>query len=256
MNDIDPRLLEVFFDVQRGLPRQGIGDSESTRKALALCSGLPDKPSVLDIGCGPGMQTMVLAECSSGSITAIDNFDEYLEELRERVEKASLSDRVKVKNADMTALDFSERTFDLIWCEGAIYNMGVPEALKSWRPLLRDQGYVAFSELVWVDEHPSGEVAEYFGNEYPAMTSIERIKDVIRENGYESGGDFTLPDSAWWDDYYTPLESKFPSLKHKYEGDEEALGVIAMSEAEIDIRRRFAHSYGYHFFVARKFATR
>jgi len=63
MDDIDPRLLEVFFDVQRGLPRQGVGDSESTRKALALCSQLPDKPVVLDIGCGPGMQTIVLAGC-------------------------------------------------------------------------------------------------------------------------------------------------------------------------------------------------
>ena len=152
----------------------------------------------------------------------------------------------------MTALDFSEKMFDLIWCEGAIYNMGVAEALKSWRPLLRDHGYLAFSELVWLDEQPTVEVAEYFGNEYPAMTSIEVIITAIRENGYEPVGDFTLPDSAWWDDYYTPLKAKFPSLKQKYEGDESALGVIGKSEAEIDIRRRFAESYGYHFFVVKK----
>lgn len=133
MDDIEPRLLQVFFDVQRGLPRQGVGDDKSTRKALALCAGLPDKPSVLDIGCGPGMQTIALAESSSGSITAVDNYEEYLVELRQRVEKASLADRVEVKNADMMALDFSEKTFDLIWCEGAIYNMGVPEALSTLR---------------------------------------------------------------------------------------------------------------------------
>ena len=198
------------------------------------------------------MQTMVLTESSSASITAVDNFDELLDELRPQVEEASVSDRVEVKNADMKALDFSEKAFDLIWCEGAIYNMGVPEALHRWRPLLSDKGYLVFSELVWLDEHPPAEVAEYFGNEYPAMTSIEGIIKAIRENGYEAVGDFTLPESAWWDDYYSPLEAKLPSLKQKYETDEEALGVIAMSEAEIDIRRRFGHSYGYHFFVARK----
>ena len=252
MDDINLRLLEVFFEVQRGLPRQGPGDNGSTNKALALCLGLPDKPSVLDIGCGPGMQTMALAEASSGSIIAVDNFDEYLDELRQQVEKASLSDRVEVKNADMTATGLPEAAFDLIWCEGAAYIMGVREALKAWRPLLRHQGYLAFTELVWLDEHPSEEVVDYFGNEYPAMTSIEAINEAVRENGYELVSDFTLPDSAWWENYYTPLEAKLPSLKQKYEGDAEALSVVAMSEAEIDIRRRFGQSYGYHFFVGRK----
>ncbi len=252
MDDIDPRLLEVFFDVQSGLPRQGPGNRESTLKALELCSELAQNPSVLDIGCGPGTQTIVLAKSSSGSITAVDNCGEYLEELRHRAEQASLSDRVEIKNADMTALDFFQGTFDLIWCEAAIYNMGVAEALRSWRPLLHDHGYLAFSELVWLDGQPTGEVAEFWANEYPAMTSILGVKEVIRECGYQPLGDFTLPDSAWWEDYYTPLEAKFASLKHKYKGDDEALSVIAMSEAEIDIRRRFAHSYGYHFFVIRK----
>ena len=252
MDDINPRLLEVFFDVQRGLPRQGPGDNGSTNQALALCLGLPDKPSVLDIGCGPGMQTMALAEATSGRITAVDNFDEYLDELREKLQKATLSDRVEVKNADMTALGLLKATFDLIWCEGAAYIMGIPAALKAWRPLLRDQGYLAFTELVWLNENPASEVTEFFGNEYPAMTNIKAISEVIRENGYKLVGDFTLPDFAWWDCYYTPLEAKLPSLKLKYEGDEEALGVIAMAEAEIDVRRRYGQLYGYNFFIARK----
>jgi SAM-dependent methyltransferase len=152
----------------------------------------------------------------------------------------------------MAALDFPQETFDLVWSEGAAYVMGVPKALQAWRPLLREQGYLAFSELVWLDEHPPAEVAEYFLHEYPAMTSIQSIRESICAHGYEPVGDFTLPDSAWWDDYYTPLEAKLPSLRQKYAGDEEALGVIFMSEVEIEMRRRFGQSYGYHFFVARK----
>ncbi len=251
MDDINPRLLRVFFEVQRGLPRQGPGDNASTNKALAFCTGLPDKPSVLDIGCGPGVQTFALAEATSGNITAIDNFDEYLDELRQKIKKSRRSDRVNVKKADMAALGLPNATFDLIWCEGAAYIMGVPDALRAWRPLLRDQGYLAFTELVWLEDHPPAEVAEFFGNEYPAMTSIKAVNQAICDNGYETVGDFTLPDSAWWDHYYIPLEAKLPSLRRKYEGDEEALGVISMTETEIDMRRRFGQSYGYHFFVGR-----
>ena len=251
MTDNETRLLELFFEVQRGLPRQGPGNRDSTIKALALCTGLPPTPNVLDVGCGPGMQTIVLAESLAGSIIAVDNCDEYLDELRQRLETASLCERIEVRHADMADMGFREKTFDLIWSEGAAYILGMSEALRAWRPLLREQGYLAFTELVWLDEHPAGEVAEFFKSEYAAMTSVDEIKATIRGMGFELVGDFTLPDSAWWDDYYTPLEAKFPALKQKYQGDEEALGVIAMTEAEIDIRRRFGPSYGYHFFISR-----
>jgi ubiquinone/menaquinone biosynthesis C-methylase UbiE len=249
--EINSKLLEVFFEVQRGLPRQGPGSDDSTIYALKLCSELPDNPTVLDIGCGPGMQTVALAKACSGRIIATDTCDEYLDELRQRVRQASLSDRVEVKNADMVELGLPEESIDLIWCEGAAYIMGVSAALQAWRPLLRDEGYLAFTELVWLEANPVATVAEFFRDEYPAMTSTEAIKEKVREGGYELVGDFTLPDSAWWIDYYAPLEAKLPSLRQKYVGDEEALSVIATTEAEIDMRRRFCQSYGYHFFIVR-----
>ena len=60
MTDND-RLMEIMLDVHSGLPRQGPGDDESTLRALSLCTELPMRPSVLDVGCGPGMQTIALA---------------------------------------------------------------------------------------------------------------------------------------------------------------------------------------------------
>ena len=250
--DANPRLLEVFLDVQRGLPRQGPGSKQCTMKALGFCSELPHKPTVLDIGCGPGVQTMTLAEACSGRIIAVDTCDEYLDELRQRVRRANVADRVEVVNADMAELDLPEDSIDLIWCEGAAYIMGIPAALESWRPLLRGKAYLAFSELVWLEENPASSVTEFWRNEYPAMTSTRVVKEKIRRAGYELVGDFVLPDSAWWADYYAPLEAKLPSLLRKYTGDEEALSIINTTESEIDMRRRFCQSYGYQFFVARK----
>lgn len=252
MDEMSSRLFEVFLDVQRGLPRQGPGNNESTLKALAFCSGLPDNSAALDIGCGPGMQTITLAKALQGSLTAVDNCEEYLEILRQRVSESDLTDHVKIINGNMNDLGVPDARFDLIWCEGAAYIMGVSNALKSWRPLLRDQGYLAFSELVWLDENPALELADFFRNAYPAMTDISTNQEMIRTNGYEIMGHFTLPDAAWWEDYYTPLAKKLPTLKQKYAGDEEALAVIAMTENEIEFCQRFGTSYGYQFFIARK----
>jgi hypothetical protein len=111
---------------------------------------------------------------------------------------------------------------------------------------------MAVSELVWLQPNPPTEVAEFFGHEYPAMTDVETIVATLRASGYEPLGHFTLPDSAWWAFYYTPLEAKLPLLKEKYAGDEDALSIIEITGCEIDMRRRFGSWYGYEFFIGRR----
>jgi SAM-dependent methyltransferase len=244
------RLQEIFLDVQRGLPRQGPGCAEATRRALGLCAGLAAAPAILDIGCGPGMQTLVLAEALNGPVTAVDMQAEYLDELMARATAAGCAARITPLRADMAALGLPGESFDLLWSEGAAYVMGVENALRAWKGLLRPGGYIGFSELVWLEE-PSGDAAAFFRQEYPAMGSVPANISLIERSGYEVAGHFTLPDSAWWDDYYTPLEAKLPKLREKYRGDEEALGLIGMTAREIAMRRACPQAYGYEFFVAR-----
>ncbi len=246
------RLFEVFLDVQCGLPRQGPGCDESTLKALSLCSGLPEAPAVLDIGCGPGMQTVVLAKAVGGHVTAVDIHREYLNQLKERAEAAGTAERIEILAGDMKELPLPAERFDLIWSEGAAYIMGFEKALVEWKRFLKPRGCIAVTELVWLQPDPPTEVAEFFGNEYPAMTYVETNLTTIRACGYESRGHFTLPDTAWWEHYYAPLKAKLPLLRERYAGDGEALSVIDMTEREIEMRRRFRDWYGYEFFVGRK----
>lgn len=248
----DPRLMNVFYDMQSGLPRQGPGDRQSTEQAFALCAELPSHPSVLDVGCGPGAQTMALANVCDGTITAVDNCEEYLEELRRKSQASPLSSRIIVANEDMADMSFSDGQFDLVWSEGAAYIVGIQNALSTWRSLLRPRGYLAITELVWLTPDPPDEVARFFEQEYPAMDDIPGVRQVFSEKDYDLVDDFTLPDSAWWDDYYSPLEAKLPALQEKYAGDHQALEIVAMTEREIAMRRRFGETYGYQFFVARK----
>jgi hypothetical protein len=50
----------LFFEFYNSLPREGPGDDTTTRSVL-LTLDLPKTTKVLDIGCRPGAQTLVLA---------------------------------------------------------------------------------------------------------------------------------------------------------------------------------------------------
>jgi len=234
------------------LPRQGPGSEGSTLKALSLCSGLPERPAILDIGCGPGMQTIALAKAMNAHITAVDIVEEYLNILRERAKEANLTDRISILDRDMNDLTLESESFDLIWAEGSAYIMGFENALNDWKSFFKPGGFIAVSELVWLEPDPPTELFQFFQNEYPPMTNVETNLSKIRASGYELIGNFTLPDSDWWEDYYTPLEAKFPQLNEKFKDDLDALKILDTTRLEIEMRRLYPEYYGYEFFIGRR----
>ena len=252
MTDND-RLMEILLDVHSGLPRQAPGDDESTLRALGACADLPMRPDVLDIGCGPGVQTLALARATDGTVTAVDLFEQFLDELRERADAAGVRDRIQIMRADMTDLPFGKHSFDLIWCEGAAYIMGISEAFTAWQEFLRPQGYIAITEISWLV--PEAEVPprafEFFHREYPAITDVPGNLARIEACGYDIVDHFTLPDESWWTPYYTPLGAKLDTLREKYRGDTTALSFLDNTADELRVRHEFGDSYGYEFIVAR-----
>jgi len=244
-------LPAVFFEIHLGLPREAPGDDESTRRALRLCE-LPADIDMLDVGCGPGGQTVVAAqEFAQASVVAIDLHRPFLDEVWRRAETDGVADRVHPVHADMQRLPVADGGFDLILAEGSAYVIGIHAALSQWRALLRQPGYIVFSELVWLTDNRPEEAAAFFNAEYPPMTTPGVIVKTIDECGYVLVGRFTLPDESWWVSYYAPMEKRIEELRVKYAGDDDALGVIEESQKEIDIRRRYGDSYGYEFFVVR-----
>jgi hypothetical protein len=59
-----------------------------------------------------------------------------------------------------------------------------------------------------------------------------------------------LPEAAWWDDYYTPMQQQLVSLRGKYTGQQQALAVLDECQLEIDYYRDYSQYYGYEFIVA------
>jgi ubiquinone/menaquinone biosynthesis C-methylase UbiE len=241
----------IFWEIHSGLPREGPGDDESTRKAFLMADELPPRPRILDVGAGPGMQTMELARISDGTIVAVDTHGPFLHELRRRAREVGVSHRVTAVSASMAALPFRNESFDPLWSEGAIYIMGFREGLIAWKRLLVRNGYIVVTEPCWIKSEIPGEVSSYWA-EYPGMTAIENTQKIIGECGYREIGHFVLPDAAWWNDYYEPLERKLKALREKYRADADALRQLDEAQSEIDTHRKHSSLYGYFFFVMQK----
>ncbi|MCY3650960.1 MAG: methyltransferase domain-containing protein [Acidimicrobiaceae bacterium] len=246
----DARLAAVFRDIHQGLPRQGPGTDAATLAALESCAGLPEQARVLDIGCGPGMQTLAIARSRNAQVVAVDVDETFLAQLNQSARAAALADRITTRAFDMNELPFNDGEFDLVWSEGAAYIMGFAAALRQWRPLLRPGGYLMVSELCWTTHPRPQPVAEFFAEAYPPMTDVESRLADIAAHGYEVVGHLTLPDEGWWTHYYTPLEKKLPSLRARYANDQAAGELIDATQREIDMRRQYRDTYCYEYFVA------
>jgi SAM-dependent methyltransferase len=247
------RALELFLEVMEDMPRGGPGDAAATLRALHFIPHPPARPRILDLGCGPGQQTLTLAQHTDGHLTALDDHPPFLARLQRRAEELGLGERITARLGDMTALDLPEHSYDMIWSEGAIYIIGFERGLKAWGRFLKPGGFLMASEAVWLRPDADEELRAYWRREYPAMTDVPGCLDIIRACGYEALGHFTLPVSVWWDSYYTPMGRCLAGLKEKYRADEEALEVLrALERDEISLFRKTSDFWGYEYFMCRK----
>jgi SAM-dependent methyltransferase len=244
----DPAQRTAFWTLHSDLPREGPGDCASVDRALALARPLPPSPAVLDIGCGPGGQTIDLAELvPDARIAALDHHDPFLCELERRAAERGLTDCISTVHGDMARLPFAPGSFDLIWCEGAAYIVSLDAALTAWRPLLRSGGVLALTEPVWLTDDPPPRVRGCWA-ECEAMGTSETVRAKALAHGFRIKGDFVLSPEAWWTNYYTPMEARIARLGRDAS---DAATRIVLDEAreEIECYRRHADAYGYLFIV-------
>lgn len=244
----DSLFNEIFWQVHRGLPREAPGDDDSTLRAFSMLEGLPSPAAILDIGCGPGAQTLALARASRAKIVAVDNHQPFLDDLSRRAAQAGVADLIQTVNMSMFELHF-EQKFDLLWSEGAIYIIGFEEGLKQWRPLLNSGGFVAVTELSWLKPDAPDEAMQFWLEAYPDMADVPENLARLERAGYRSLGHFTLPESAWWDLYYHPMAERIEHLRQKYAGNDEAQSILDQEYAEIELYRKYPAYYGYEFYL-------
>lgn len=246
---------QLFYDIFEQLPRVGPGNNESTRKAFKILTsgkGLPRHPKILDIGCGTGIHTVQLSKLIDGKITAMDSHQPFLDGLKSRLEEEGVSDKINCLLGDMGAMDFEKESFDVIWAEGSVFILGFETGLKQWRKYLKPGGLIALTEIFWFKPNPPEELKTFFDQICPNMISREEALGVVERAGYSPIDFFQVPENAWWDDFYGPMEEQLKIFREKYTDNPEALGIIDSFQTEIDMYRKYSGYYGYIFFMLEK----
>jgi len=242
--------MDYFLQVYGTLPRAGPGSNELTRSALEMMRHIPESPRILDLGCGPGMQTVELLRITNGTVVALDLLPDMIARVKARAEKAGVSDRLVTLEQNMTEMAFPESSFDVIWSEGAIYNLGFETGLKKVKKFVKPGGYVAVSDAVWLKPDPPPEVVEFW-REYPEIDTAAAKIEVIQRLGYELAGHFIFPPTAWTEQYYDPMDERIAEKAKDWSGIPDAEAVLREARNEISIFRQHCDYFSYAFFVMR-----
>lgn len=250
MMDEDLRLL---IDLHTHQKRQGPGGDHETKKAIELAGLNSSTPlRIADIGCGTGASTLLLAKNLNAQITAVDLLPQFLEVLSQRAAECGLDGKIKCVTGSMEELDFADEELDVIWSEGAIYNMGFEKGVTAWRKFLKPGGTLVVSEITWTTDNRPKEIEDYWKAAYPEVASAREKIEVLEKSGYSLVDYFELPESCWLENYYRPLQNEFSRFLERNTNSKKAIEIVESEKKEIELYETYKNFYSYGIYIARK----
>ncbi|MDP4271356.1 MAG: class I SAM-dependent methyltransferase [Bacteroidota bacterium] len=249
IHEFDVNLICEYF---AGMERQGPGSPEVTIDAIGFIDNLTDESRIADLGCGTGGQTMILAQHAPGVITGIDLFPAFIDLFNANAAKHNLQNRVKGIVGSMDALSFQDEELDLIWSEGAIYNIGFERGLNEWRRFLKKGGYVAVTEASWFTEERPEEIDRFWVEAYPEIDTIPNKVAQLQKAGYIPVATFILPENCWTEHFYAPQVAAQEAFLNKYPGNKTAEELVAYQRQEAKLYDKYKAFYGYVFYIGKK----
>lgn len=248
--------FQLLIDLHKGANRQGPGGDEQTEKAIDLADIDRSAPlKIADIGCGTGSSTLTLARLLNAEITAVDFLQDFLDVLEIRAQGEGCAERITPLCASMDKLPFEEEQFDVIWSEGAIYNIGFQNGVAAWKRYLKPGGLLVASEISWITSARPSEIQNHWDGEYPEIDLVSAKIKVLEDNGYSPIGHFVLPEHCWLDNYYEPMRSNFPDFLSRNGNSEEARAIVEAEGREIELYEQYKAHYSYGVYIARKLGT-
>jgi trans-aconitate methyltransferase len=234
-----------------GMEKLGPGGNLHTLNVLRL---LPKQQFhvIVDAGCGTGRQTIALAKELGTLIHAVDSYEPFLADLTRRAKAVGIEHLIRTHCMDMKDIPGVFHHVDLLWSEGAAYNIGFSNALTIWASAINQSGFAVVSELSWLRDQVPAAVREFFLSGYPGMQSIQQNLAVAENAGYKVLTTYTLPQDAWVEGYYDLLEPRAKALiDHP---DSSVRDFAAETVKEIEIFKSSEASYGYVFYVLQRAA--
>jgi trans-aconitate methyltransferase len=244
MNTYNP--IDLLFG---GMEKLGPGDNVHTLNVLHL---LPKQQFrlIVDAGCGTGRQTMVLAKKLGTVVHALDTHQPFLDDLTRRAKAAGIEHLIQTYCMDMNDIPGIFQHIDLLWSEGAAYNIGFFNALTIWASVIDPEGFAVVSEMSWLRKQVPDAVREFFQSGYPDMQSIQQNLMGAEQAGYRALTTYTLPRETWVEGYYDILEKRAKILVTHPDPFVRDLAVETIKE--IEVFKHSEDSYGYVFYVLQR----
>lgn len=179
---VDTRYLELAA-------RVGRRDKERTWELMRIVAG----QSVLDVGCGAGLDTVELAALvgSSGRVTGVDHDPAMVAAADARVLAAGVSGWVHHSVADATSLPFADASFDACRGERLFQHLPQPElALAEMVRVTRPGGWVVVMDTDYstltIDSHETEierRLARYTGERLHSGYAARHLYGMFRRAG-------------------------------------------------------------------------
>lgn len=251
---MDEKTLQLLVDLHINHDRQGPGSEEVFKRALQTCNiNTDDHITVADIGSGTGSATIALAQALPNSkIIAVDFLGTFLEKLKNRAKQTGVTGQITTLEADMGALPFNDEEFDLIWSEGAIYNIGFKVGIKAWKPFLKKDGIMVLTEITWLTDNVPDELYNHWQNEYSEVATAEEKITQLKEAGYEVIDHFILPTECWTTHYYNPIQTDFDDFLIRNNNSPEAQEIVEMEKQEINLYKKYKDYVSYGCYIVKK----
>lgn len=249
IHDFDFTFICSYFS---SLERQGPGSPEATLRALSFIEPLSENSRIADLGCGTGGQTLVLGEHTPCRITGYDVFPDFIDLFNRNAAQKGLQNRVKGEIGSMDALPFGEAELDVIWSEGAIYNIGFERGVNEWRRYLKVGGYLAVTEATWFTLDRPAEIQAFWEDGYPEIDTVARKVEQLQQAGYVPVATFALPENCWTEHFFAPQIPVQRDFLSKYPGNETAKALVDNMRHEKRLYDMYKAYYGYVFYIARK----
>ncbi|MDR5865433.1 class I SAM-dependent methyltransferase [Halomonas koreensis] len=142
----DPECLDP--DATAGIDQLHQGGRAASR-ALARRGAIAAGQRVLDVGCGTGGASRLLADEFGAEALGVDITPAFVDVAEWLSRATGLADRTRFLCADAARLPLPSASVEVIWCQHALMNMPEPtRALAEWHRLLVPGGRLLLHEVV------------------------------------------------------------------------------------------------------------
>lgn len=249
IHDFDFSLIGEYFS---SIKRQGPGSETSTHEAITAIPNINYNFNIADIGCGTGSSAIQLAKETKASVLAIDLFPDFLNKVKQNAELAGVSDKVSTLQADMTQLSLEEESLDLIWSEGAIYNIGFEKGLREWNRFIRKNRYIAVTESTWLTDSRPAEIENFWMDAYPEMDTLDNNVIKMEKAGYRIIKTMVLSNDCWTKEFYEPQVDAQNVFLELHPDDFTANELVKNQRHEADLFGKYNKYYGYVWYIGQK----